>query len=173
MGAVPLVRVVRGGLTESIHSGHVAVCDADGTVIASAGDPDRMIFARSCMKPLQAAVSLTAIDEPLPDREVAVIAASHNGEPVHVGTVRAVLERAGLDADALAEPARVAARRRDHGGLPAQAQAAAQLLGQARGDAAGVRPGGVGPGDLPPGEPSAPAPGHTGGATSDRRSRTW
>ncbi len=104
MGAVPLVRVVRGGLTESIHAGHVAVCDADGTVIASAGDPDRMIFARSCMKPLQAAVSLTAIDEPLPDREAAVIAASHNGEPVHVATVRAVLERAGLDADALRNP---------------------------------------------------------------------
>ena len=104
MGVVPLVRVVRGGLTESIHTGHVAVCDADGTLIASAGDPDRMIFARSCMKPLQAAVSLSAIDEPLPDREVAVIAASHNGEPVHVGTVRAVLERAGLDADALRNP---------------------------------------------------------------------
>jgi L-asparaginase II len=104
VGAVPLVRVVRGGLTESIHTGHVAVCDADGTLIASAGDPDRMIFARSCMKPLQAAVSLSAIDEPLPDREVAVIAASHNGEPVHVGTVRAVLERAGLDADALRNP---------------------------------------------------------------------
>ncbi len=104
MGAVPLVRVVRGRLIESIHAGHVAVCDADGTVIASAGDPDRMIFARSCMKPLQAAVSLTAIDEPLPDREAAVIAASHNGEPVHVGTVRAVLERAGLDADALRNP---------------------------------------------------------------------
>ena len=63
-----------------------------------------MIFARSCMKPLQAAVSLTAIDEPLPDREAAVIAASHNGEPVHVATVRAVLERAGLDADALRNP---------------------------------------------------------------------
>ena len=104
MGAIPLVRVVRGGLTESIHAGHVAVCDADGTVIASAGDPDRMIFARSCMKPLQAAVSLTAIDEPLPDREAAVIAASHNGEPIHVATVRAVLERAGLDADALRNP---------------------------------------------------------------------
>jgi L-asparaginase II len=104
VGDVPLVRVVRGGLTESIHAGHVAVCDADGTVIASAGDPDRMVFARSCMKPLQAAVSLSAIDEPLPDREAAVIAASHNGEPVHVGTVRAVLERAGLDADALRNP---------------------------------------------------------------------
>ena len=66
MGAVPLVRVLRGGLTESIHSGHVAVCDADGTLIAWAGDADRKVFARSCMKPLQAAVSLTAIAGRLP-----------------------------------------------------------------------------------------------------------
>jgi L-asparaginase II len=49
VGAVPLVRVVRGGLIESIHSGHVAVCDADGTLLAWDGDPDRVVFARSCM----------------------------------------------------------------------------------------------------------------------------
>jgi L-asparaginase II len=104
VGPVPLVRVVRGGLTESTHSGHVAVCDAEGTLIAWAGDPDRMVFARSCMKPLQAAVSLTAIAEPLPDREAAVMAGSHNGEPIHVGTVRALLKRAGLDVDALRNP---------------------------------------------------------------------
>ena len=56
------------------------------------------------MKPLQASVSLTAIGEPLPDRETAVIAASHNGEPIHVGAVKAVLERAGLEPDALRNP---------------------------------------------------------------------
>ncbi len=104
MGAVPLVRVIRAGLIESTHSGHVAVCDEAGTLIAWAGDPGRMVFARSCMKPLQAAVSLTAIAETLPHRETAVIAASHNGEPIHIGAVRAVLERAGLDADALRNP---------------------------------------------------------------------
>jgi L-asparaginase II len=104
LGAVPLVRVVRGGITESIHLGHVAVCDVEGRLIASAGDPNRMVFARSCMKPLQAAVSLSAIGEELPDREIAIMCASHNGEPIHVGTVRALLERAGLDADALMNP---------------------------------------------------------------------
>ena len=57
------------------------------------------------MKPLQAAVSLKAIVEPMPDREVAVMCASHNGEPVHVGAVQAVLKRAGLGADALRNPA--------------------------------------------------------------------
>ncbi len=88
-----------------MHLGDVAVCDVDGRLIASAGDPGRFLFARSCMKPIQATVSLGAIrDERLPDREVAIMCASHNGEPVHVGTVRAVLERAGLDATALRNP---------------------------------------------------------------------
>jgi L-asparaginase II len=89
---------------EAVHTGHVAVCDADGRLIASVGDPERMVFARSCTKPLQGAVSLHAIDDALPDREVAIMCASHNGEPVHVGAVRAVLDRAGLDADALQNP---------------------------------------------------------------------
>ncbi len=105
MASVPLVRVVRSGLVESIHLGHVAVCDADGRLIASAGDPNRIVFARSCMKPLQASVALRAIEEPMPDREVAVMCASHNGEPVHVGAVQAVLKRAGLEPDALKNPA--------------------------------------------------------------------
>lgn len=104
MGAVPLVHVIRSGLIESVHMGHVAVCDADGRLIASAGDPERPVFARSCMKPLQATVSLKAIDEPMPDREVAVMCGSHNGEPVHIGAVQAVLKRAGLEPDALLNP---------------------------------------------------------------------
>jgi L-asparaginase II len=101
---VPLVRVVRSGVEESLHLGHVAVCDADGRLVASAGDPNRRVFARSCMKPLQAAVSLKAVAEPVPDRELAVMCASHNGEPVHVGAVRAVLRRAGLGPESLRNP---------------------------------------------------------------------
>jgi L-asparaginase II len=104
LAAVPLVRVVRSGLVESIHLGHVAVCDTDGRLIASAGDPARTVFARSCMKPLQASVAVAAIGEPLPDRELAIMCASHNGEPVHVSAVRAVLDRAGLGPNALRNP---------------------------------------------------------------------
>ena len=105
VAAVPIARVVRSGLEESVHLGHVAVCDVDGRLAARAGDADRPVFIRSCTKPLQAAVSLAAIgDEPLPDREVAVMCASHNGEPVHLGAVRALLERAGLGPQALRTP---------------------------------------------------------------------
>lgn len=105
MTHVPSVRVVRSGLVESVHHADVAVCDADGRLVAFAGDADRPVYGRSCTKPLQAAVSLTAIgDEPLTDRQVAIACASHNGEPVHLAAVRSLLRRAGLGVDALRTP---------------------------------------------------------------------
>ena len=104
--AEPLVRVVRSGLEESVHLGHVAVCDASGRLVASLGDPDRLTFVRSCTKPIQASVSLIAIggDRRLPDRLVAIMCASHNGEPVHIRAVRDVLRRGGLTEDDLRTP---------------------------------------------------------------------
>ena len=64
--------------------------------LAALGDPDRLVFSRSSMKPLQAAVSLRRIAEPLPDELVAIMCASHNGEPVHVRVVRRLLRAGGL-----------------------------------------------------------------------------
>jgi L-asparaginase II len=101
---VPLVRVIRSGVEESVHLGSVAVVDGAGRLVASAGDPERVAFARSSMKPLQAAVAVGLSGRDLPDREVAVMCASHNGEPVHVEAVRAILDRAGLGFDALQTP---------------------------------------------------------------------
>ncbi len=100
-----LARVIRSGLEESTHRGNVAVCDPDGRLVAWAGDPRREVFARSCMKPLQGAVSLAWIGGGPTDREIAVICASHNGEPAHVRTVRRVLARGGLGPSALRCPA--------------------------------------------------------------------
>jgi L-asparaginase II len=104
--AAPLVRVVRSGLEESVHLGHVAVCDASGRLLASAGDPDRALFVRSCTKPVQGAVSLWAMgeEERLPEDLVAIACASHQGEPVHVRAVRRLLRRAGLTEEALRTP---------------------------------------------------------------------
>lgn len=100
-----LVRVVRDGLVESIHHGDVAVCDADGRLVASAGDADRVLFGRSCEKPVQGAVSIAAIAEPeLTDDEVAVLCGSHGGEDVHVRAVRRLLRRGPVPASALQNP---------------------------------------------------------------------
>jgi L-asparaginase II len=102
--AVPLVHVVRSGFEESVHLGSVAVAGPQGQLVASVGDPDRVTFARSSMKPLQAAVSLTVSGEALEDAEVSVMCASHNGEPVHLEAVRSILARAGLGVQALRTP---------------------------------------------------------------------
>lgn len=117
MGSVPLAHVVRSGVVESVHLGDVAVCDASGRLLASVGDPDRVAFARSCMKPIQAAVSLGVLDVPVPQAEIAVMCSSHNGEPVHVRAVRRLLRRGGLDQTALRNPA----------GRPADPEAAARV----------------------------------------------
>lgn len=104
--AALLARVVRSGVEESVHLGHVAVCDARGRLLAWAGDPDHLAYVRSCMKPVQATVSLDAIGagERLADPLVAIACASHNGEPVHVRAVRRLLARGGLDEGALRTP---------------------------------------------------------------------
>ena len=100
-----LVRVVRNGLVESTHTGDVAVCDAAGRLHAFAGDPERMLFGRSCQKPLQGAVSLAAMDvEDLTDDEVGVLCASHAGEPAQVAAVRLLLRRGPVSTTALRNP---------------------------------------------------------------------
>src|SRR3990172_3598892 len=104
LSAVPLVRVVRSGLVESVHAGHVAVCDARGRLLAALGDPHRIVFSRSAMKPLQAAVSLRRMGEELPLDLVAIMCASHNGEGEHVRAVRRLLRRGGVPVSALGCP---------------------------------------------------------------------
>jgi len=119
--AAPLIRVERGGIEEAIHLGHLAVVDADGQVHASLGDPGHVTYYRSCAKPFQAIGSLSAgiaARYELGAEHIAMMAASHNGEPRHVEVVRDLLRRAGIAESALQcgahwpyyEPAATAAR---------------------------------------------------------------
>ena len=104
MPADALVRVVRSRLEESIHVVDVAVVDEAGGLVAFAGDAERLAFARSSMKPLQATVSLSLAPFDFSDAEVAVMCASHNAEPVHLAAVRGILARAGVAESALLCP---------------------------------------------------------------------
>ncbi|MFM8944818.1 MAG: asparaginase, partial [Actinomycetota bacterium] len=110
---VPLARVVRSGVEESVHLGSVVVADADGRIVLAAGDPDRFLFSRSCTKPLQASVSLGAIDADLTEDLVALACGSHNGEPAHVRGVRRMLRLGGLAVRDLGCPADRPARSAD------------------------------------------------------------
>jgi len=99
-----MVRVERGGIEEAIQVGHLAAVDAAGTVRASAGNPDRVTYFRSCAKPFQAIAALrTGIVSRfhLGPQHIAIMAASHNGEPRHVELVRDLLQRAGIPESAL------------------------------------------------------------------------
>jgi L-asparaginase II len=102
--ATVLAEVRRGPLVECRHYGAIAVADAHGTPIASAGDPELTTFFRSSAKPFQALPIVTsgAADAfHFTDAELAVCSASHNGEPVHLEVVANLLSRLGLADDHL------------------------------------------------------------------------
>ena len=99
-----LVEVTRGSRVESKHRGSYAVVDADGAVVASAGDIDAPVFPRSAVKAFQALPlfeSGAADKYQLTDAEIALCVASHSGEPEHAQTAAGILAKAGLDKSAL------------------------------------------------------------------------
>jgi L-asparaginase II len=102
--AEPLVEVRRGGITESRHRGHVVAVEPDGNVVAALGAPHNVTFLRSSAKPFQALpllVTGAAERFGFTDEEVALVCASHNGEPIHTKLAASMLEKIGLSADAL------------------------------------------------------------------------
>ncbi len=99
-----IVEVTRGDRVESRHRVSAAAVNHQGELIAWVGDPELMTFFRSAAKPLQAlpVVADGAADAyGLSDSELAVICASHSGEPAHIEAVQAVLERIGCSEDDL------------------------------------------------------------------------
>ncbi|HEX5740263.1 MAG TPA: asparaginase [Pilimelia sp.] len=103
-GGSPLVEVVRSGYTEGLHRGSVVVLDADGGVVAAAGDVSGAVFPRSSSKPLQAVAMLRSGLRLADPADLALVCASHWGEDFHVSRVRALLRSAGLDEAALRCP---------------------------------------------------------------------
>jgi L-asparaginase II len=98
--APPLfARVLRGDFLESGHRGDAAVVDEEGGLLFSSGDPGRLIFPRSAAKPFQA---LPLIESDGAERfrlgaaEIALLCASHGGEPRHVRVARRLLSRGGF-----------------------------------------------------------------------------
>ena len=99
-----LVEVWRGPIIESRHSGHLIAVDGNGRCICSLGSPATVTYLRSSGKPFQ---TLPLVFSGAADRfgfseqEVAIACGSHNGEPVHVETVRSMLRKIGLPETAL------------------------------------------------------------------------
>jgi L-asparaginase II len=96
---VPLLEASRGGTTECVHYGAIALADHQGHVLASCGDPHWITFTRSTLKALQA-LPFVQDDGPramgFSRQQVALLCASHSGEPMHVAQVQGILDMAGL-----------------------------------------------------------------------------
>jgi len=93
-----LVRVRRGGRTESQHRGAL-VAVRDGRVVAARGDAEFPVFVRSAAKPLQV---LPLLESGAADRfgvteeEIALACASHDGSDDHARVARSLLDRGGF-----------------------------------------------------------------------------
>ena len=98
MGFVPLIEVTRGDLAECQHWGAVAVADCHGRVLAQVGDPYTVTFTRSTIKAFQALPFLQSGGAQALGwgvSELALLCASHNGEPMHVQQVERMLDSVG------------------------------------------------------------------------------
>jgi L-asparaginase len=94
------VRVLRGGLVESVHDVAVAAVAADGTVLVETdGGAALPVFLRSAAKPFQAvpAVAAGVLERfGLDDRHLALACASHLATAEHVARAEEILAAAGL-----------------------------------------------------------------------------
>lgn len=97
-GSVPLAVMTRGTTVESVHRGSIAIVDREGRILYAAGDPQRMTFTRSTLKPFQALPFVAAGGVArfgLTGAETALLCASHSGEPRHVEAAASILAKAG------------------------------------------------------------------------------
>jgi L-asparaginase II len=96
-----LVEVLRGPVVDELHRGDLAVVSADGALRYSVGDPAGAIALwRSSAKPFQAMplIATGAAERlGLSAADIALVSASHGGEPVHVARAASILERTGHD----------------------------------------------------------------------------
>lgn len=93
---MPLAVATRGICAESVHYGSIAVVDAQGGLIAHAGDPKALTFTRSCLKPFQALALIAHAQVGRFDfspQEVALMCASHSGEPGQIEAVFGILSK--------------------------------------------------------------------------------
>lgn len=91
-----LVNVTRGPLVESIHRGDIAVVDYKGKLINYIGDPYKVTYLRSALKPIQTLnVFLSGAQDKynFNDKEISIMCASHYGEDFHRKTVEDMLNK--------------------------------------------------------------------------------
>lgn len=90
-----VAEVVRNGFVESVHRGSIVVVERDGRRSFVVGDPSAPTLPRSSNKPLQA-LAMVRLGLNLPADLLALVCASHSGEPFHAEGAERLLARYGL-----------------------------------------------------------------------------
>jgi L-asparaginase II len=94
-----VAEVWRAEFLECVHRGHIAVCNAQGDLLASWGDQSAVVLPRSSCKMLQAlplVESGAAKRLGLNSEHLALSCASHSGAFIHTGRVNKWLDGIGL-----------------------------------------------------------------------------
>lgn len=98
-----LVEKSRGSIIESIFRGDIAVVES-GKLTHFLGDPYKYTYMRSAAKPIQTiGVILSGAMEryKLTEEELAIMCASHYGEDKHRSVVQNILDKIGLEMEAI------------------------------------------------------------------------
>ena len=96
---VSMTELWRGPFLESVHTGHAVICNADGEIVQTWGDPDKVVLSRSASKMIQALPLITsgAADAmSLTPKHLALACSSHRGTKMHTDLVRDWLGRMDL-----------------------------------------------------------------------------
>lgn len=94
----------RGKYVENIHRGDAVCVDINGNIVDKVGNPTLPMFWRSAAKPFQLLqfVKLGGVEKyGLTQKELAILASSHSGEPMHEEAVKSILHKLGLTPDVL------------------------------------------------------------------------
>jgi len=86
-------------MVESTHDGIITAVTADGSLVASCGEPETIVYMRSSAKPFQAVPILeSGVREAydITDEELAVICSSHSGTEEHVRVLEGLQARVGI-----------------------------------------------------------------------------
>ena len=93
--------VTRGKNIESRHEVYAVAIDEDSKIIFSTGNPNQTTCIRSSLKPFQASASILSGATEIAKfnkKEIALMCASHNGEEIHVNTVKGMAKKLRLEA---------------------------------------------------------------------------
>ena len=91
--------VTRGENIESKHEVYAIAIDEDGKTLFSSGDPNHITCVRSSFKPFQASAAILSgatKSAGFNQEEIALMCASHNGEEIHVKTVKSMAKKLKL-----------------------------------------------------------------------------